>query len=331
MSDLMNHVSEKVLSDYDHLRDDCGLVDLGQWSLLELRGDDRKGWLQGQATNDLRRFDNGAFTSFCVCAPTGQLLTAVDAWALADRFVFSCDRGAEASFIQRVAQMVILEDVHIENVSKKYRMFSIQGPSASKRLGEFVDLPNLDAGEGTMFDTPVRLLRSNRTGLGGWDVWFPATRRKVAEALRSAIPAIMAEAFDVARLEAGYPVFGRDYDAKTLPPELGTAFETRHISYSKGCYTGQEVLMRMHSRGHTNRTWVGLLTESPVEAGSVVKHRIRPDAGKVTSAGYSPDYGPIAAAMVRNDLADDGEELRIVTPTGEVAAEVKRMPILRLG
>lgn len=331
MSELMNHVSEKVLSDYDHLRDDCGLIDLGNWSLLELSGDDRKGWLQGQITNDLRRFESGASTSFCVCAPTGQLLCAYDAWALGDRFAITCDKGGEAALIQRVAQMVILEDVKFADVSKAYRMFSIQGPSATKRLGEFVDLPNLDAGQATLFGSEVLLLRSNRTGLGGWDVWFKSTRRKLAEQLRAAIPGVGQGAYQAARLEAGYPAFGKDYDARTLPPELGEAFEARHISYSKGCYTGQEVLMRMHSRGHANRQWVGLLTDSEVPAGSVVKHRVRGEVGKVTSAANSPDYGPIAGAMIRKETAEEREELWVVAPGGEVPAEVKRMPILRLG
>jgi folate-binding protein YgfZ len=327
----LNHVSEKVLSDYDHLRDDCGLIDLGSWSLLELSGDDRKGWLQGQVTNDLRRFENGASTSFCICAVTGQIQVAADAWALSDRFVIACDKGGEEALIQRVGQMVIMEDVVIRDVSKQYRMFSIQGPSATRVLSEFVDLPSLDAGETTLYDAPVRVLRSNRTGLGGWDVWFPSTRRKVADALRKAVPMVGSEAFETARLEAGVPVLGRDYDSRTLPPEMGAAFEARHISYTKGCYMGQEVLMRMHSRGHANRTWVGLLGESPLEAGAVVKHRMRSDAGKVTSTAFSPDFGPIAAAMIRRELAEEGEEVRVVTSHGEVAAEVKRMPILRLG
>jgi folate-binding protein YgfZ len=330
MSELLNHISEQALSDYDRLRDDCGLIELGAWSLLEMTGDDRKGWLQGQVSNDLRRFENGASISFCVCAPTGQLQCPVDGWALSDRFAFTCDAGSEGGLLERVAHMVILEDVVAENVTKKYKVFSLQGPSASKRLSEFTELPNLDAGEGTIDDVPVRLFRSNRTGLGGWDIWFPATRRKIAETLRNAVAPVNGEAYQAARLEAGIPVFGRDWDRRTLPPELGPAFENKHISYSKGCYTGQEVLMRMHSRGHTNRTWVGLVAESPLEEGAKVKHPARLDAGVVTSVAFSPDYGPIAAAMLRNEIAEDKEEVRVLTSRGEVVAEVRRMPIMRL-
>ena len=330
MSELLNHISEQALSDYDRLRDDCGLIELGAWSLLELMGDDRKGWLQGQVSNDLRRFENGASTSFCVCAPSGQLLAAVDGWALEDRFALTCDAGSEDGLLDRVRQMVILEDVAAENVTKKFKVFSLQGPSATKRLSEFTDLPKLDAGIGTIEDVPVRLFRSNRTGLGGWDVWFPATRRKIAETLRKAVAPVSSEAYEAARIEAGVPRFGSDWDRRTLPPELGMAFESKYISYSKGCYTGQEVLMRMHSRGHANRMWVGLVSDSLLEAGAKVKHPVRQEAGAVTSVAFSPDYGPIAAAMLRKEVAEDREEVKVLTSRGEIAAEVRRMPILRL-
>ncbi len=331
MSDLLNHISDKAVSDYDRLRDDCGLLDLGTWSLLELTGDDRKGWLQGQVTNDLRRFESGASTSFCLCGPTGHLLAVADAWALPDRFALTCGRGAEGRILDQVKRMVILEDVAAEDVTKKFKLFSIQGPSATKRLGELVDLPNLDAGVGKLEEADLRLFRSNRTGLGGWDVWFPATRRKVADTLREAFGPVEREAYEAARLEAGVPLFDCDYDSKTLPPELGPSFEARHVSYTKGCYTGQEVLMRIHTRGHTNRTWVGLLAEAPLEVGAKLSHPLRQDVGVVTSAAFSPDFGPIGAAMVRNEFSEDGEILRIASPRGEVSTEVRRMPILRLG
>ena len=116
---------------------------------------------------------------------------------------------------------------------------------------------------------------------------------------------------------------------KTFPPEMGKAFEERHVSYSKGCYMGQEVLMRIHSRGHTNKTWVGLASEKPLEVGASVGHRLRSDSGIVTSAVFSPDFGYIGAAMVRNEAAFEGEVVQVTTSQGIVEAEVRQMPILR--
>jgi folate-binding protein YgfZ len=330
MSDVTNAISEQALRDYDRLRDDCGLIRLPGLGLIQMTGDDRKGWLQGQVTNNVRRLESGNFAAFCFSAPTGHLLAVVDAWAVTDRFLMTCAREALPAVLSRVEQMVVLEDVEASDAGEAYTLLSIQGPSASRRLGELVQLPSLDAGESRMDDTRIYCLRSDRTGLGGWDVWVPNEAVDARRTLEEAFEPIGAEAYNVARLEAGVPMFGADMNERTLPPEMGPAFEARHVSYNKGCYVGQEVLMRIHSRGHTNRTWVGLVAEGPLEIGGQVVHPTRKDAGVVTSAVFSPDYGHIGAAMLRNEVAHDGELVRILTERGEVEAEVRQMPILRL-
>lgn len=126
------------------------------------------------------------------------------------------------------------------------------------------------------------------------------------------------------------PTFGVDTDSKTLPPELGPAFEAQHVSYKKGCYTGQEVLMRIQSRGHTNKTWMALAAERPLESGAVVGHSSRPDAGVVTSSCFSPEFGYVAGAMLRNEAASQGETVVVRNADGDVEAKVYSMPLLRL-
>lgn len=330
MSDVTHAISEQALRDYDRLRDDCGLIDLPGLGLVVMTGDDRKGWLQGQATNNVRRFETGNSVAFCFTSPTGHLISIVDAWAAHDRFLMTCARETVGAVLSRIESMVVLEDVEAYDGGEKYSLLSIQGPSASRRLGEFLTLPSLDAGESRLDDVPVYVLRSDRTGLGGWDVWVPKEATEVRQKLTDAFEPIGGEAYNIARLEAGVPLFGLDAHERTLPPELGPAFEARHVSYNKGCYVGQEVLMRIHSRGHTNKTWVGLIAEGPLEVGGQVSHPSRADAGNVTSAAFSPDYGHIGAAMVRNEAAHNGELVRVITERGEVEAEVRLMPILRL-
>ena len=330
MSEVTNAISEQAQRDYDRLRDDCGLIRLPGLGLVEMTGDDRKGWLQGQATNNVRRLEAGSFVPFCFTTPTGQLLSVVNAWAVMDRFLMTCPRETLPAVLGRVQQMVVLEDVEARDAGESFDLLSIQGPTASRRLGEIAQLPSLDAGESRIGDDHVYCLRSDRTGLGGWDVWVPVEAKNARHVLEEAFEPIGAEAYNVARLEAGVPLFGADMNEKTLPPELGPAFEARHISYNKGCYVGQEVLMRIHSRGHTNKTWVGLIAEGPLEIGGQVAHPTRRDAGTVTSVAFSPDYGHIGAAMVRNEIALEGEMVRVLTERGEVEAEVRQMPILRL-
>lgn len=329
MFDVQKQISDPTLRDYDLLRDDSGRVDLSHVSLLALTGDDRKGWLQGQATSDLRKLDSGASNVFCLTAITGHLMSVCEVWALTDRLLITAPKVTLGNVLKRVEQMVIMENVVAEDVTHSWRLLSIQGPTATSRLSRMISLPSLDAGESTLEGVPVFALRSNRTGLGGWDICIAESESEAIEAITSEFAPIGREAYDVARIEAGIPLFGVDMGEKTLPPEMGRAFEERHVSYTKGCYMGQEVLMRIHSRGHTNRTWVGLTAEAPLEAGAVISHLRRNDAGTVTSAAFSPDFGYIGAAMIRNEAAFDGEVVQVATKAGTIEAEVRQMPIMR--
>ncbi len=332
MSDsIADPLAPPVLESFDRLRADCGLIEPADTSIIEIRGEDRKGWLQGQATNDLKQLDLGASSAFCLCSPTGQTLAICDIWGLPERFVVTCAKATASAFLARVEQMVILEDVEAEDVTDRYAFLSVQGPNATRALHDLVGLPTLDAADSRASDRPVIALRSNRTGLGGWDILIPSEDSKTVKAIRKAFPLVLPEAYEIARLEAGIPALGRDWDSKTLPPELGPAFEAKHVSYKKGCYTGQEVLMRIHARGHTNRTWMALRSDRPVAAGDLISHPRRKDAGTVTSACYSPDYGFIAAAMLRNEAAEEGEIVTVTTSSGAVEAEVRQMPVLRFG
>ena len=125
---------------------------------------------------------------------------------------------------------------------------------------------------------------SDRTGEGGWDVW---ASKSSLDAWREGFEILDPE---LSRILAGIPKWGAAVGPRTLPPELGPAFEASHVSYSKGCYTGQEVLMRIHSRGHTNRTWVGLVSDAPLCVGASVLYEDR-EVGRVSSASTRPTEG----------------------------------------
>lgn len=324
MAEAPPAASDRLTGDYDLLRDSCALVSLRPTAILELSGEDRKGWLQGQATNDVRQLDLGASTRFCLCEPTGQIVAICEIWSIRDRFIMTVPAAAVESVVRRIEAMIVMEDVVLRDLTQEYELISIQGPQATRMVGELMALPLLDAAETEFDKVSVVTLRSDRTGSGGWDILVPASARKAQAALRKPFSAVSEEAYIMARLEAGVPLYGVDYTPKTLPPELGPAFEASHVDYRKGCYTGQEVLMRIHSRGHTNRTWMGLQADEPLVVGAEVRHQ-GSEVGVVTSAGYSPDFGYIGAAMLRNRAAADRETV----DAGGVSAEVRRMPFLR--
>lgn len=326
---LIESLSESTLRSYDLLRGACGRYELNQSALIEFRGEDRKAWIQGQITNDLRSIVLGGSLSFCFCSPTGQIVSTGDLWNLPDRYLVRIPKAAHNDVLQRCEQMIVMEDVQYADLSTEYRLISIQGPTATDELREIVSLPNLDAGVTEYDGLEVIVLRSNRTGMGGWDLLLPRSATKEAQKIESRFEPINDEAYNIARLEFGNPRFGIDMNQKTLPPELGPAFDAKNVSYKKGCYTGQEVLMRLHSRGHTNKTWVGLIAEDPIPVGASVIHMGRNDVGSVTAAAESPTLGFIGAAFVRNEAAFDREPVEIKTEEGKFEAEIRHMPLWR--
>jgi folate-binding protein YgfZ len=330
MSETFQMLDRKVVEDYDLLRDAAALVELTDRSLFSLSGDDRKGWLQGQVTQDLRKLEAGSSTSFCFASQTGQTLSIADAWILPDQILFDGSKSTESTIRKRIEDMVILEEVSSSVVSRTHRLLSIQGPKATSMLSGILTLPKLDAGVCEFEGSTIYVFRSNRTGLGGWDLWIPNSRRKALNAIREAFPSIGLESFEVAQIEAGIPLMGKDVSEKTLPMELGPAFVARYVNLNKGCFVGQEVLQRIHSRGHTNRTWVGLALEESVEPGTSIAHLRNEVIGTVHRVGISPDYGPIATATIRNQAAFEGENVRVQSANGWIPAEVRMMPILRL-
>lgn len=326
---LVESLSESTLQSYDLLREGCGRYELNQSALLEFTGEDRKAWIQGQITNDLRNIVVGGSLSFCFCSPTGQIVSTGELWILPNRYLVRVPKAAHADVIKRCEQMIVMEDVQFADLTSEYRLVSIQGPTATDELRDIVSLPSLDAGVAEYKGLEVIVLRSNRTGMGGWDLLLPRGASKEAAEIEAKFQPIDEEAYAIARLEFGNPRFGIDITEKTFPPELGPAFVAKYVSYNKGCYTGQEVLQRIHSRGHTNKTWVGLISDRPIPVGAAVIHMGRNEVGFVTGSVESPTLGFIGAAMVRNEAAFDREEVRIRSEEGDFDAEIRHMPLWR--
>lgn len=314
-------------AEYALLRDSCGWIDFSRQGIAMLAGEDRKGWLQGQITQDLRSFETGAYTQACVLSPTGQIVADIGLWDLGKEYAMLLPEAATASCIKRLRQMLILEDVKIQELTASHGLISIQGPTASQVLGERIELPRLSAGIVEAQNGTVRLLRHDRCGTGGWDIVFPSSSVKEVVKIIEGIAPVGFDAWNAARIEVGIPVYGEDMNEKTLMMEMGPDFIARTVSFDKGCYTGQEIVERIRSRGHANRMWVGLIGEAALAPGAQVSHPNRADAGAVTSAAYSPDYGHIGAAMLRTEVVKDGETVSVASASGPISAELVVMPI----
>lgn len=326
------NVKNSALPGYRAVRESAGVLDCGDDLVLCLSGEDRRAWLHGQVTSDVLGVPAHGSTALSVLKPTGQIVANGRLWNAPDALILVFPRTPPHPLLERLEMMIILEDVQVLNMSAEHNLLSIQGPAASEVLARVLPLPSLDWGQAEIDGAGLTLLRHDRTGEGGWDLLFPSQAHAQIERVLKDLPLVAEDEADLLRLEAGIPARGLDFNDKTLAMEMGPAFIEETLNFHKGCYTGQEVVERIRSRGHTNRTWVGLRCEAPVEAGAeLVLAEDTSDAhagdvvGKVTSAAVSPLFGAIAAAMVRNAAARPGTLLL----AGEAKCTVQPLPFLR--
>ena len=268
-------------------------------AVLRASGKDAKDYLHRMTTQDLNALPPGASAYAAVLNSKGHLLADAHVLVEADGVVVVMDPNAAADAIPHLERFVIMDDVAFENLSAALRVLPLLGPEVATKLGA--------RGEG------LRRISNRRRGAPGIDLLVPAAD---ADALRAEL---LAQGFhdlspeDVAaiRILGGQPRFGADMDATRLPMEAGL---TRlAISFSKGCYTGQEVVLRATARGHLQRGLVQLALPpgagpgAPLSAGGQ-------EVGVVTSAADTPE-GRVGLGYLRRAQWKEGE--RVSTPAGE--------------
>ncbi|MEP6755771.1 MAG: hypothetical protein ABJA67_09740, partial [Chthonomonadales bacterium] len=236
--------------EYRTIRTGAALLDRTPLGKLRLTGSDRLTWLQGMVSNDLNR-PGPEFTSIdCfILDATGHVISDCQVTCYPDSLILLLPISQVDVIYERLQGFLILEDVEITEQSEYLSAINLQGPRASEVLSKYSPGAN-----------EVHFSH-NRTGSGGVDIIAPkseieAIARKLVDL--GAQPA-GERAFQAARIESGIPQFGTDFGPSTLAPEIG--IESTHISYTKGCYVGQEIVARIQSRGHTNRFLTGFLID----------------------------------------------------------------------
>lgn len=299
------------LAGYRELRESCAIVPVPSQTLLFLSGEEALSWLNGQVTQELLSMDMGDSRAACLCSVTGQIEAVLQVAKQSICVAVQIEEMAADRLVDRTESLVFMEDVHLSFAPQDWRPITVRGPQAMEWMVR----------QRVSFEKRITL--ANNSGF----VFWGKEGDEVACRIRGTMPVAAEEAWEAVRIENGEPALGIDIDSKTLPPELGARFVATHLSYTKGCYIGQEVLMRLHARGHANRLWVGLLLEKKVCAGAIVSSTHREKAGKITSSAVSPTFGPIAAAMLHRDSAIPGSEITVQTQDGAIRGEVHEFPL----
>jgi folate-binding protein YgfZ len=311
---------------------------------LIVSGADRTSFLHGLLTNDIQTLPPGGGCYAAWLTPQGRLITDMRVLVLADRLLLGVRASDAAALAGRLDKLVFSEDVQIVDAGGAVAQVRVAGPRAAEALAaslgagagrtsgpserELASLPEYSCLELARDGEALKVVaKDDGLGVQAFDVLAPpdeiARLRRALEA--RGVPTLDDTESETLRIEAGRPLFGVDMDTDTIPLEAG--IEDRAISFSKGCYVGQEVIVRVTTRGQGKvaRKLVGLVLKgSHVPARHDAVGAGDREIGRVTSATWSPGLGKaIALAYVHRDFAEPSTSVTVgqsgdravVTPT----------------
>jgi folate-binding protein YgfZ len=322
-------------AEYAAARRAVGLVDRGHHGVLEVRGRDRAGFLHALLSNDIKRLGAGEGCAATLLDVHGKVQVIVLVWTLDDRILIVTPPGRAAFALEALDNYLFSEKVELRDATGELALLLLVGPEApalAERLtGARPSETPWTHGPGSIDGHDVRVVRGGGE-TGDPEVWLACAAARGRDAWEHARAAgarpIGLTAFESLRIEAGTPLLGHDVDSTVLLPEI----PFQHLlSYSKGCYPGQEVIVRIRDRGHVNRMLRGLRIDGEavpppgaevLGAGAVV--------GKVTSATWSFGLGtPIALALVRRAQAEPGTRVAVRAADRTWPASVSALPFSR--
>lgn len=302
---------------------------------IGVSGRDRASYLQGLLTNDIQALTPGTGCYAAWLTPQGRMLTDLHVFEAGDMILLDVPAAELAATLQRLDQFLFSEDVQLADLAGTLASVWIHGPKAATLLEQVLtgvqgleSWPEYHNARATFEGAPAVVGRVSQLGVPGFVVYVEPSRKAGVERALVDRGAVAAEpsVIEAARIEAGYPVFGVDMTDDTIPLEAG--IEERAISLTKGCYVGQEVIIRVLHRGHGRvaRRLVALrLDGDGVVAGAKIRAGDR-DVGDVTSAAVSPTLGSIALGYVHRDFTETGTQLSVEGPAGRAGAVVSARP-----
>lgn len=307
-----------------------GLTEISSLELVELTGEDRLRFLNGQVTADVGGLEPGQGAYGFVTTPKGRILADFVALAMEERTWLAVPRGRGAAVVEQLSKYIIADRVE-PRVQESHGAVALLGEGAREALGRLgVATPPLVAyghAAEEILGAEAVVQRFGGAPLSeaveGWTAWLPmAAREDWLEGLRKEIPQVDnlgTEAFEDLRIAHGRPRFGADFDEGNLPQETGL---DEAVSYTKGCYLGQEIVARLHYRGQVARQVRRLAItggEAPQSGAELLFEGRR--AGTLTSVARVPDAEgrTPALGMVQRRAFEEGTVLQVASPEGESA------------
>ncbi len=323
--------------EYDAVVGSAGVLDVSYAGKLRVTGRDRVRYLHSMLSNDIKSLGPGNGCYAALLSHQGRMESDVFVYAAPEELWLECSPAGRSRLIESLNRFIVSDDVLVEDWTRKLSIVSVQGPRAAEAAGKTTGvslepMALLDHRSVKGIPDPCFLVRRDRTGCGGFDIWASPEdaaamwQRWVGE---ERLRPVGHQALDWLRTEAGIPWFGVDMDDRRLPMEMGL---TSALSYTKGCYRGQEIVARVTHRGRLDRGFGGIAlgTSDPPPAGA----EIRADGariGEVTSATFSPALGSVLAlGILKLEFLQPDQPVEVLDRDTAVPGRVVGLPLPRV-
>lgn len=327
-------------AEYQAVRTAAGLCDLSQRGKLRMTGADRQHFLHRVVTNDVERLGDGEGVYACMLTPQGKIISDMTVYVRGEDLLIDVEPGMAGVLRDTLDRYALIDDVEIEDVTARYGLIGVYGRKAEaclKAMGDVPEtLPPCGHAEIEWNGLSVTVARSHRTGEKDYDVYVPAENADElwkallgGEGDASCLP-IGLDTLEVLRVEAGIPRCTAELDDRIIPNE---AVKDRAVSFTKGCYIGQEPVVMMEHRGRPNRLLSGLVIEGETlpERNALIQKDGR-DAGWITTAVHGRAVpGIIALGFVRRRYRESGGPVVVLVNGGPAGAEIVDLPFFDPG
>jgi glycine cleavage system T protein len=314
----------------------AGLIDLSPRGRIQVSGSEAVPFLNGLITNDMKTLEENHWMPAAFPNVQGRLIASIRVVRSKDGFLIDTEAATHERVLKTVERFTLAGDFRVTDLTNETALVSLQGRQAAEMVqsvfGDAVPaMPRTGAGVLKWRESEITLIRASHTGEDGFDLIVNSDQ---AEGLWDALVNAGArpvgfDALEMLRIEAGLPRYTIDMDETNVVTEANL---DDAVSYTKGCYLGQEIIARIKYRGHVAKKLTGIMFDQAVKLENDAKIRAADDKdiGRITSVTYSPQLGrTIALGYVKYDYLASGTSVKVVLDIEEFAVEVTELPFVR--
>jgi folate-binding protein YgfZ len=313
--------------EYWAIRNHAGLADLSHLGLLRITGKDRLAFLNGLLTNELLKLNEGTGVRSALLNTKARVLADLFLYAREDDLLVDTGDVPGAHVRDTLDRFIITEDVQVKDITHEFVHLTIQGPQSTENTRALLGITfaNIKPLQHKMVG-PTMIAVRDRTGQSGYDMIIPNDEAEAVWQgfLLKGVTPVGQDALEILRLEAAYPRYGVDVDENTIILEAGYKDA---ISFTKGCYLGQEVVARATHIGRVNKNLVQFQTDSNhVPSPKSKLQATDREAGYVTSAAFSPGLKAVVGlGYAQRDFAKEGTKLVVESAYGPLATLITKL------